>query len=652
MQKTIGVALSGCVAIAGVVAWQLFGTQAGNPPADAAASAGSDPNRLVRDGVVIEFEALPVGGGPLTEGLFADVRFRLTDAATGQPLSGLAPGAWLDQGLAESDDRAMQCKSRTSLYLKGGLNAKPLLDLNSYYLLVMNKDASLTVIDPTTSVGGITSTLMRIALKRPPMDWVASADDRLLYVSMPDAGEVALVDTEKFQVLASLPAGRDPLRVALQPDGRYLWVGNNARDEADSGVTVIDTQTREIVLQEATGKGHHEIAFSDDSRHAFVSNRDAGTVSVFDIAGLKRLDDIPTGSNPLSLAFSSLSQAVYVVDGREGRVTVLDARSLAVRKVIPLQQGVGPMGFSPDGRFGLVLNTLENQVAVIDAASDTLLHRLEVAAEPYQLVFTRAYAYVRGLASPRVGMINLGSLGEGRQPIVQTFEAGPAAPKLAGDLPLAASLSPARDEAAVFVVNPVDNTTYFYMEGMNAPMSGYLNRGHTARAVRVVDRSLREVEPGVFGSRIKLPVAGPLDVAFMLNQPQLIHCFGTVVQGNPALEKQVSTPRVEFLLDSAPVTVGSPARARFRILQGRDSQPRAGIEDLQVRYFLAPASRPRQAAAREVEEGVYEALVEVNQAGAYYLHVGSASLGLAFGDQPYASLRALPGQPASTAQTP
>ena len=118
-------------------------------------------------------------------------------------------------------------------------------------------------------------------------------------------------------------------------------------------------------------------------------------------------------------------------------------------------------------------------------------------------------------------------MGAGRTPISQGFEAGPQAPRLAGDLPLASSLAVSRDDNAVFVVNPVDNTTYFYAEGMNAPMSGYPNRGQVARAAMVIDRSLREVEPGLYSARIKLPAAGRFDVAFLLNQPNIIHCFTT-----------------------------------------------------------------------------------------------------------------------------
>ena len=38
------------------------------------------------------------------------------------------------------------------------------------------------------------------------------------------------VDTETFKVAANIDAGTEPTRIVMQPDGRYLWVGNNPRD--------------------------------------------------------------------------------------------------------------------------------------------------------------------------------------------------------------------------------------------------------------------------------------------------------------------------------------------------------------------------------------------------------------------------------------
>ena len=613
----------------------------------AAETRAEGEQKLVRDGVTVALQVQSLAkDGVLREGEFADVRFRVTDTTSGQPLAGVAPGAWLDPQAVAADlaqGREHSCKSRVGVFLKSSIGARPLLDLNSYYLMVMNRDASVSVVDPQVSVGGITSTLSRIELKQPPMDWVTPADNKRVFVSMPNADAVAVIDSEQFKLVDSVAAGSNPVRVALQPDERLLWVGNNARAPEQSGVTVIDAQSLKPLKHVATGAGHHEIAFSKDSRQAFVSNRDDGTVSIIDIASLTLSKQLKTGSHPLSIAFSALSQAVYVADGQDGTVTVVDAVSLSVRRVIKLKQGLGPMGFSADGRFGIVLNTLENQASVIDASNDSLIHDVAVSAEPYQVVFTKAYAYIRGLASAKVTMINLASLGEGRTPISQGFEAGPQAPRLAGDLPLASSLAVSRDDNAVFVVNPVDNTTYFYAEGMNAPMSGYPNRGQVARAAMVIDRSLREVSPGLYSARIKLPPAGRFDVAFLLNQPNIIHCFTADVEPATQSTRVAGVPKVEFMLDTVTATLGSPYVVRFRIVQGKQNTQRSGVKDVQVRYFLAPSSRAQSVAALEVGEGVYEVPLTLNQPGAWYLHVRAASLGAGFDDKTFASVRVAPG---------
>lgn len=639
MSKAIGTAV--CV-------W-LLATALSAPGGEcrAAETQGEGEQKLVRDGVTVTLRVQPLAtDGVLREGEFADVRFRVTDTTSGQPLAGVAPGAWLDLQAVAADlaqGREHSCKSRVGVFLKSSIGARPLLDLNSYYLMVMNRDASVSVVDPQVSVGGITSTLSRIELKQPPMDWVTPKDNKRVFVSMPNADAVAVIDSEQFKLIDTVVAGSNPVRVALQPDERLLWVGNNAKAAGQSGVTVIDAQSLKPLMHVATGAGHHEIAFSKDSRQAFVSNRDDGTVSIIDIASLTLSKQLKTGSHPLSIAFSPLSQAVYVADGQDGTVTVVDVASLSVRRVIKLKQGLGPMGFSADGRFGIVLNTLENQASVIDASTDSLIHDVAVSAEPYQVVFTKAYAYIRGLASAKVTMINLASLGEGRTPISQGFEAGPQAPRLAGDLPLASSLAVSRDDNAVFVVNPVDNTTYFYAEGMNAPMSGYPNRGQVARAAMVIDRSLREVSPGLYSARIKLPPAGRFDVAFLLNQPNIIHCFTADVEPATQGARVAGVPKVEFMRDTVTTTLGSPYVVRFRIVQGKQNTQRSGVKDVQVRYFLAPSSRAQSMAAREVGEGVYEVPLTLNQPGAWYLHVRAASLGAGFDDKNFASVRVIPG---------
>jgi YVTN family beta-propeller protein len=232
------------------------------------------------------------------------------------------------------------------------------------------------------SLAKATSTLARIQISRPGADWVKSADGKRIYVSMPFAGQVAVIDADSFKVHSNIDAGRSPTRVFLQPDGRYLWVGNDAKASEVSGVTVIDTQTLKPVKQLLTGTGHHEIAVSEDNRVAFVTNRDAGTVSLIDVRELKILREVKLGGVPISVGYSTLARAAYVADAKGGSLTVLAGRDFKPVKKIALRSGLGPLRFTPDGRYAFIVNTSEDLVHVIDAASNELLHDIPVSGQP------------------------------------------------------------------------------------------------------------------------------------------------------------------------------------------------------------------------------------------------------------------------------
>ena len=616
-------------------------------PADAAAPAGSTNDRLVRNGVAIEFTASPAGRAKaLMEGEFADVRFRITDEASGQPLRSAAPGAWMDmaQVIQGRGGEQKSCKDKISLYLKGAVGIRPMMDLNSYYVVLMNNDSTLAVVDPIVSMAGATSTLASVLLKGPGADWVASDRDRRLYVSMPRVGMVAVLDTENFKVVANIDAGKTPVRTVLQPDGRFLWVGNNAADEATSGVTVIDFDSGAAAAFIATGAGHHEIAFSADSRLAFVTNRGSGSVSVIDVATRKVVKTLNTGAQPLAIAYSALSRQVYVSDGKDGRVSVIDAERMEIVARIELKPGLGPMRISPDGRFALVLNPQRDLVHVIDVATNEAVQDVEVAGEPFQLTFTRTFAYVRSMHSERVSMINLASLaslGRGKQALVQSFVAGSSAPKIGGGAVVADSVASAAGEGTVFVVNPADGSTYYYMEGMNAPSSNYRVHGSSPRAVTVIDRSLRESEPGVYSGRVRIPASGTYDVAFMLQSPQVLHCFSVAAAENPALAKDREPLKLEFVTTQRQYKVGETAVVRFRIADGATGQPKPGLAGVSALYFLAPGRMRTEVKVVEVGDGLYEAHVALPVAGGWYVYVGVPALKIGYERLPFFSLQAV-----------
>jgi YVTN family beta-propeller protein len=625
-------------------------------PGAADAKAGADdPNRITREGVNIEFSVSPTKGqsDKVVASDWADVTFRVTDASTGEPIKGRYPAAWMD--LAEAwearGERPMSCRTRIATYLQGIVGVRPMIDLNSHFLLVMNRDDSISVIDPAVGITGVTNLFGQINLASPGADWVLTEDNKRLFVTMPEIDKVAVVDTETFKATTNVAAGKRPMRIELQGDGRYLWVGNNSPEDGQSGVTVIDTATLEPVTFIPTGAGHHEVAFTDDDRLAFVTNRDGGTVTVIDVQALAKVRDIETGEKPIALAFSPLGKAVYVTDGQEGTVAVIDPETLAIRARVEAAPGLGPLRFSQDGRWGLAVNPAENKVFVVDASSDRLAHTIIVGKQPYQVSFTRSFGYIRSLGTQDVGLIPVSELDKAETPPVTYIPAGQRPPGVAKDISIADSIVPAvKQAAAAYIVNQAEGTVSYYMEGMGAPMGSFRNYGHEARAIEIVDRSLGEHEPGVYRGRVRIPVEGIYDVAFMMDTPQFLHCFSAEVAPNPAIRSTKGPMSIEYRIAERRVPVGGSATVNFKLTDPATVETVRAIPDLTVLYYRSDGRGRTVVPARALEDGWYEATLKVSSLSTYYVFVGSRSLKLGYSDLPFASLMGVPAKAAKASE--
>jgi YVTN family beta-propeller protein len=634
------------------VAWATVGHEPAPTSRPAKeASAYQDPeqvdgNRIVSQGLAIEFSARPAGssetGGTLMEGHFADVAFRVTDAASGEPVAGLFPIAWMDAAGASLDTlgsgEGMSCRARVQMYLRGLVGMRPMVDLNSYFVMVMNQDPTISVIDPILGVAGMTNLYAQVVLKRAGADWAKTADERRLFVSQPVANLVGVVDAEKFALTHQIPAGDRPTRVVLQPDEKYLWVGNDARAADKSGVTIIDAQAQTVAKFIPTGAGHHEILVTPDNRYAFATNRDAGAVTAIEVATLEVVKELRTGGKPIALAYSSQSEALYVALGDVGEIAVFDGRTLEKRDSIRVRPGLGPLRFSRDGRWGVAVNPVKNEVYVIDAATGRLAHTVTMDGRPFQVVFSDAFAYVRALDSTDVRLINLGELAKGGKPVITTIPAGSNPMAKARDLVLADTMSAAPGEAAMLFSSPADMSIQYYMEGMNAPMGSFQTHGHAPRAVSVIDRTIKEREPGVYSAKVRIPQPGDYAVAFLLDTPGVLHCFTAAAVPNPSYTREVDPLAVSYMVEDREVKVGKSFKLRFRLTDPATNEPRETLEDVRVRYMPSSGGSRQELTAKAVGDGVYEAELVLRYPGAYYVYVGANSLQVPIGKLPYTTL--------------
>lgn len=594
--------------------------------------------RIEKEGIALDFTLRTVGpeGTGIVAGADAIVSFRVSDARTGQPLTGLHPNGWINSRRSERPPSDGECKDTIRSFLGGLLSVRPDIDLNSYQMLTLNHDKTISVINPQVAFS-ITKLEGLITLPGLGVDWALSNDKELLYVTIAGKSAVAVVNIVKREVVSTISTGEKtkPVRIAIQPDGRYAWVG---LDDSPS-VAVIETATNKLAATIEVGAGLHNIAFTPDSRFVYVTNSAADTVSAIDTKTLAKVTDIKVGKTPVPVTYSSASHFVYVAAINGAQVSVIDPDKQQVLTTIRTKPGTVALRFEPEGRYGFAVNQIESEVSVIDAATSKIIGSVAVSKGPDQVVFTRGYAYVRASESEKFSLIELSEIKNGKfQPV--NIQAGQLAPNnIPDEIGVADMISPTPEGNAVMIGNTPDSTIYYYVEGMMAPMGSFSNYKRRPHAVMLLDRSLSETLPGVYSAPIRLNKGGRFNVAVLVDQPRLTNCFQLEVAASPnGVKPARAALSVEPLFKGKQMRLGAAAELTFKITNSLTGEPVKGLDDVQVLIVQPPGIWQTRLWAKETGEGLYQVTQKFPESGLYKVTLRVESQGLTFSALPAVSV--------------
>ncbi len=587
---------------------------------------------IEREGIqmLVRMEALEEDAAVTPQaGQFVRLSLEGKRLADDQPLSNWSVGAWLDRETDTMSGAVPICGQRIARYLSGNLLQRPLLDLTGYFVITLDAESSISVLDPSVSFSGRSSLYSAIKLQGAGFDWHKTSDDARLFVALPNVKKLAIADLQTLKVLHHLDLPGQPTRLALQPDERLLWVGLTGVSDAENAVEIIDTVQDRIVAHLPLPTGHHEFAFSSDGRYAFISSRQSGNLTIVDAANLQILHERPLGFEPVSLVFVDQSALLWIVDAKAGQIHRFDTQGRPVDR-ITLEPGLGPAKLTVDGRYLLIVNPGQHWLHVLDALSGKEKHRLTLSGQPYDVMFSQQFAYIRTLQSEQVGLLSLASL-DTSQPILKFIPAGATALAATPNLPRASSMAVTLDQAGVFFVTPAERTLHHYMEGMNAPSAGLRTYGHNPLAVMVVQRGLREIEPGRYSTITRLPSSGRMVLALASESPVLRECLGVNIAKSTAADHAAEAITVQWLSESVQkISVGQPIPLRVRIPNDRA----ATIPNISLRLRIVPTQGgsaiflPMQPDPEK--SGEWFATGTLTQPGGYYAHIE--------GDQPLQSI--------------
>ncbi|MBI5943206.1 MAG: beta-propeller fold lactonase family protein [Chloroflexi bacterium] len=582
-----------------------------------------------QDGVKVEFTVKAedpfLGNTEIAKGAYATVRFRITDIASGNPLTEARPAAWMDLFVAGSPDDEQACQDKVNGYLKGQISNRPLVDLNSFFILAMNSGNTISVIDPLVQVGGITQLYTTLLLESPGQDWVASGDGNTLYISLPEAGKIAIADLQSFRVTDKISAGDVPVRLGLQPNSPHLWVGNDSKSARDSGVTVIDSKTHDIVSSLTLGRGHHELAFTPDGKYILVTSESDNEVALINTKNFKVVESSTTGDLPVAVKVSPDGRRAFVANGGEGTVDIFSLPDLALQTSLQVDPGLTGMSLAPDGRWAFVLNPNRNRVYLIDTASGELRQILEISAAPDQVIFGKESVYIRPLNGTSLFSFALSDLESGQTLKLTEVPYARRAPGESAEHAIANPLAALPDEGAILVANPADNMIYYLIEGTLSPAGSYQDQATLPRAVTFVDRSLKQEAPGIYSGRVLIPFGGAYQVALMLDTPKLMHCFDFTAKPGEAEVSAQAQIKIEALNPPSQIKRGEMVSMNFLVTDSKLEQPVDGIEDFVVSVNQIGGNWSQRYLAKSVGGGMYEIQVTIPQSGSYNLLLGVSS---------------------------
>jgi len=254
-------------------------------------------------------------------------------------------------------------------------------------LFVLNSgDASISVIDATTR-----TEMRRIPILREVHHLVVTPDGRELVVGDSGGNELLFIDPASGEIRRRERIS-NPYHMEYSPNGRYLVVASLRRDQID----IYDAATLALLHRFRQPDKPSHVAFSPDSRWAFVTLQGTGQVAAVDMESRTTAWVQDVGPEPAGIIWHR-GRLLIGLMGRTEFVS-LDPLTREVRPAFQIGRGAHTIFPAPDGRTLYATSRVDSRIAEVDAETLEVRRVFEVAGGPDCLAFDpdgRIYATLR-----------------------------------------------------------------------------------------------------------------------------------------------------------------------------------------------------------------------------------------------------------------
>lgn len=221
-------------------------------------------------------------------------------------------------------------------------------------------------------------------------------------------------------VIATIPVGVTPAGIALTPDNLFAYVANNNNYDITNGDSVsvlnLTTNTLEYTITSTTFQEPYTVTMNAGGTKAYVTNSNADTVSIIDIATNTVVGIIGGFDGPSGFAITPDGKYAYVnnyggpygvMSGNGTTVRVVDlSTDTIVGPAITVDQAPAALAITPNGLYVYVLNYVNGNtgtgtINIIRISDNTVIGTITGFSGPFGIAITPdgKYAYVTNFGS-------------------------------------------------------------------------------------------------------------------------------------------------------------------------------------------------------------------------------------------------------------
>jgi YVTN family beta-propeller protein len=214
-----------------------------------------------------------------------------------------------------------------------------------------------------------------------------------IYVTNERSGDLSVIDSSTFQVIATVPLGKRPRGIHAGPDHRFLYIALSGSplagpgvdesklppaDKTADGIGVFDVQQNKLVRTIQSGSDPENFDITKDGRTIIVSNEDDSKASFIDIAAGKVTKTVPTGEEPEGVKVSPNGKFVYVTSENNGTISAIDVATAKLIKTFKVGHRPRSVAFLPDSSRAYVNAENDGAVTVVDALKHETIQTIAV----------------------------------------------------------------------------------------------------------------------------------------------------------------------------------------------------------------------------------------------------------------------------------